>query len=596
MSRSGWPTGGTGATMLPRQRVIRQVLRAALNACAGAGTLGLVVKGLSCEPRIGTGASPRTKTAIGGFGVLALLSDAIRRVTPFVKGDVMRPVLLSLFSFALVGCGSNNLASNLVKPPDFDPNGGSTCKVQKSQSKPLIVEWPSPERGELEAKVMAGLAVARYTGCELKLLTRCTAPGGYAYTSYTPKKDTISIKNQDELYANIPVGAAKFEAKLATAGELGVEMTLVGRYLAENDKVRSDHLKGRCDGATHIIAGLTVGAFEFFAAGQAEVGGGLDVLGAGTGGKSKAKRETLTRDGDPAACRADGTNTAPPAGCGAVIRIEVVPLECVPGKRFVEGQGCVSGKGPASTTSGSAGAEMVLVPAGEFGMGCAPYNHSCKKDEKPRHMVYLDAFYIDKTEVTVDQYVACVKDGQCTASGTGRRCNYDKSGAGGYPINCVDWNQANAFCRWAKKRLPTEAQWEKAARGTDDRMYPWGNQKATCSHAVMDNPDFPAYRSDGCGRDMSWPVGSRPAGASPYGALDMAGNLSEWVADYYDEGYYENSAERNPTGPSSGSTRVLRGGGYIYWEAPIFRATNRFPNAPGEAKAYWGFRCARPAR
>ncbi len=464
----------------------------------------------------------------------------------------MRAVwLVLLLGVAFVGCGPNNLASNLVKPPDFDPKGMAKCRVQKSQTKPLIVEWPSAERRKLEASAKKGLVVARYLGCELKLLTGCTAPGRYGYTAYTPKKDTVRIKNEDDLYANMPVGAAKFEAKLATSGELGVQMTLVGRYLAENHVVRTDELKGSCDGATHLVAGLTVGAFEFFA--------------------GQAKRETLSQDGDAAACQASAGKEAPPKGCAALIRIQVIPLECALGTHFEQGKGCVADSVPEG---------MVLIPAGSFWMGCAPADKDCYEDEKPRHEVVLDAFYIDKTEVTVRQYRRCVPSGACTAPGSGGYVNSKKPGREDHPVNYTDWHQASAYCRWAKKRLPTEAEWEKAARGTDDRIYPWGNQPPSCQYAVM--RIFRVGR--GCGRKSTWPVGSKPAGASPYGVLDMVGNVREWVADYYDRDYYqtESSTDRNPSGPSDGEDRVFRGGGWSGDDTRDLRISNG-PNAHTES-------------
>ncbi len=206
--------------------------------------------------------------------------------------------------------------------------------------------------------------------------------------------------------------------------------------------------------------------------------------------------------------------------------------------------------------------EMVSVPAGEFWMGCHATDSECVGDEKPGRMVYLDAFKIDKTEVTVDAYAACVNAGICSAPDTtSQYCvtehnNWGKSGRDNHPVNCVDWFQADAYCRWGGKQLPTEAQWEKAARGTDGRIYPWGNKVASCTHAVMDDG------GQGCGTNLSNSVGSKPAGASPYGALDMSGNVWEWTADWYDSGYDASSPSRNPTGPSSGSDRVFRGGGF----------------------------------
>jgi len=199
-------------------------------------------------------------------------------------------------------------------------------------------------------------------------------------------------------------------------------------------------------------------------------------------------------------------------------------------------------------------------------------------NQKPVHTVYLDAFYIDKYEVTNAQYRKCVEAGACdTPEGT---TYYDNADYAQHPAVFVSWNDADAYCQWAGKRLPTEAEWEKAARGTDGRTYPWG-EGIDCDHAQ--------YLE--CGM-RTVPVGSKPKGASPYGALDMAGNVCEWVADWYDSGYYASSPETNPEGPASGRSRVIRGGSWDCNEAFVL-AANRDGYSPVDALDYLGFRCAR---
>jgi len=230
------------------------------------------------------------------------------------------------------------------------------------------------------------------------------------------------------------------------------------------------------------------------------------------------------------------------------------------------------------------GMVMVYVPTGEFLMGSADSDKAAQSDEKPQHTVYVDAFWIDRTEVTNAQYKKCAQAGACKASGYAGDSKYNGDDQ---PAVGVDWNRAQACCQWAGRQLPTEAQWEKAARGAqaDGRIYPWGNQPATCEYAVMKDGS-----GSGCGKDAPWPVGGKPKGVSPYGALDMAGNVWEWVADWYDEKYYANSPSRNPIGPSSGQYRVLRGGSFVY-DAQNVRGAYRGGNLPGHW--YWnlGFRC-----
>jgi len=214
--------------------------------------------------------------------------------------------------------------------------------------------------------------------------------------------------------------------------------------------------------------------------------------------------------------------------------------------------------------------EMVRVPAGEFIMG----SDSGETDEKPVHRVYLDEYFIDKYEVTNEQYNQCVSAGSCSANG-----KFNSFTDPQQPVVGVDWNQADTYCKWAGKRLPTEAEWEKAARGTDGRTYPWG-EGIDCSRANYGD----------CKHGKTKPVGSYPSGASPYGAMDMAGNVWEWCADWY--GYYQNSPNRNPTGPGSGQSRVLRGGSWIATPDHL-RSSDRVLTNPTSWNYFSGLRCVR---
>jgi len=243
---------------------------------------------------------------------------------------------------------------------------------------------------------------------------------------------------------------------------------------------------------------------------------------------------------------------------------------------------------------------MCLISAGSFWMGCnSAVDDDCSSDESPYHEVTLGGYYMDKTEVTVAAYGMCVTAGACTAPSTGFDCNWNVSGREGHPVNCVTWTQSGAYCAWAGKRLPTEAEWEKAARGTDGRKYPWGNEATTCEYAVMDDGT-----NGGCGTDSTWDVCSKsPAGDSPYGLCDMSGNVWEWVSDWYDSGYYSSSPASNPTGPDSASTRVGRGGSFAYggsfdyyFDDVYLRASDRDDVNPSDYSHFLGFRCARDAQ
>lgn len=246
------------------------------------------------------------------------------------------------------------------------------------------------------------------------------------------------------------------------------------------------------------------------------------------------------------------------------------------------GKGAGGGEGGAGAgksfacESAAVPGEAVKVPAAAFPMGCnGGVDKECKDDEKPMHTVSLDAFEIDRTEVTQAQYAACVNAGECTAPA----CEWDCA-AGELPAGCVHWSDAKAYCTWAKGHLPTEAEWELAARGTDGRAFPWGDGAPDCDHVNM----------EGCG-DKAANVGSHPKGASPYGAMDMAGNVVEMVADFYGATYYAASPATDPTGPASGAHYVGRGGGYKS-EAVWQRASARDTYDSGDASASLGFRCA----
>jgi eukaryotic-like serine/threonine-protein kinase len=222
-------------------------------------------------------------------------------------------------------------------------------------------------------------------------------------------------------------------------------------------------------------------------------------------------------------------------------------------------------------------AVLVYVPEGEFLMGSE--DADAWDREKPQRMVYLDAFWIYQHPVTNQEYQGCVDAGECNAPLNERY--FSDSKYTDHPVVYVSWLDATAYCQWAGGRLPTEAEWEKAARGTDGRKYPWGNDSPSCSLANY----------SGCVGGTS-PVGSYLLGASPYGALDMAGNVFEWVADWYAEEYYSRAPDENPTGPNSGQYRLLRGGS-LYNNQRNLRVSYRIRNYPDYWLDYIGFRCLR---
>ncbi|MBM3234751.1 formylglycine-generating enzyme family protein [Candidatus Poribacteria bacterium] len=221
------------------------------------------------------------------------------------------------------------------------------------------------------------------------------------------------------------------------------------------------------------------------------------------------------------------------------------------------------------------GAEMVLMPAGEFLMGSdKSKDNLADDDELPQRKVYLDGYWIYKYEVTVAQYRKFCQE-------TGKQMPEEPSWGwqDEHPIANVTWDDAVAYCQWAGVELPTEAQWEKAARGTDGRIYPWGNEwdASRCNNKTT-------------GPGLTTAVSSYPAGGSPYGVMDMAGNVWEWCADWYDKKYYASAPDRNPSGPTSGTKRVLRGGSWVIGSPIYLRAADRYGVSPEVSYSFYGFR------
>ena len=234
--------------------------------------------------------------------------------------------------------------------------------------------------------------------------------------------------------------------------------------------------------------------------------------------------------------------------------------------------------------------EMVFVPSGGFEMGapaelgleiCEKFSIDCSledyMDETPVHWVEIRSFWMYRTEVTNDHYRLCVEDGGCPMPAFTEF--FQNELFSDHPVVYVDWYSAEAYCTWAGGRLPSEAEWEKASRGQVGRIFPWGDQ-----------PECGLGNVKGCTQGLSAAVGSFPDGSSPYGALDMAGNAAEWVADWYSADYYEDSPLVDPTGPEAGELRVARGGS---WKNPFtgVRATNRTANFPDVYSTGVSFRC-----
>jgi formylglycine-generating enzyme required for sulfatase activity len=238
---------------------------------------------------------------------------------------------------------------------------------------------------------------------------------------------------------------------------------------------------------------------------------------------------------------------------------------------------------------------MVLISAGTFMMGCDPANHVvyCEGNQGPLHAVTLDAFLIDRDEVSNSAYQVCVKVGVCPAPKTEDSPlapdYFEGAGYANFPVVNVSWQAAQTYCTWLGKRLPSEAEWEKAARGVKDtRPYPWGRKAPSCWRGNFISPRGACYFGP-------LEIGSHGLqGASPYGVLDLSGNVSEWVADWYEQTYYTRSPSTNPQGPEDGELKVVRGGS---WNDMWFRTHLAYRDAqlPTFTSPETGFRCAATA-
>jgi len=230
---------------------------------------------------------------------------------------------------------------------------------------------------------------------------------------------------------------------------------------------------------------------------------------------------------------------------------------------------------PPVSASERAEVKLVTVPAGTFLYGCnGIVDRQCPPSEPAGQRAEVAAFRIDRTEVRVSEFRSCVDSGACDPPAADSGCNWETPGRGDHPVNCIDWDQAAGYCSWVGKRLPTEQEWEKAARGTDGRTYPWGNEGASCDVAVMSSG-----AGGGCGESSTAPVGSRDSGRSPYGLFDMAGNVLEWTGTLHESG---------------GEARVLRGGSWQN-DASAVRSSHREGALPSLRHESVGFRCAQGA-
>ena len=281
--------------------------------------------------------------------IRALEPNHIRGVLPAI----------SLAALCLASCLSGG------SQPPLDPSSiaGPRCQVTQSHTRPLIVEWPASDRMDLETMLHEGEGiVVRYSGCELELLRHCRAKGSYKYVAGTRQDEQLVIRDTDELFAKMPLGAASLEAAVSRGKELNVNLSVVGKYVFGESRLRIRDLRGAdCGGATHIVVGLTAGSFEMAAKSTRSAGADVGVVG----GKTSGQTEVLRQAGSAAACnQSTPADPHPPDGCGAMLRLELSQLECPVAQEFVEGKGCVAtGEEPAQQGEDAALGTLVMESA-----------------------------------------------------------------------------------------------------------------------------------------------------------------------------------------------------------------------------------------
>jgi formylglycine-generating enzyme len=595
--------------------------------------MGVVDGSMGPRGRTGDSGPPPPGCALparGALGVRRRASDTT--ASPRVLFGV---VLLT----ALIACGGGLPGSPELLPTETPAavfGSSEACEWFAPQPEPDLMAWAPSSRANLKMLHEQGVVAVRYEAknCAVSLeVLDCVGEEQYDFSPYGARETKIATTER-ELLAELPLGGSRLEGEVGDGRALRTDYMLVG---VQGIRVRSAYdgarLRGKCERATHVISKIFVGGFGM-AAGRSEVlAAGATVFGVGGGLRQEREAERLVQEGDPEACEVAQRTGAQEPRCSVPLRVGLTPIVgradggCPSGTHW-DGQRCVGDRAVVSRCP--AGTEIrdgecrptidTSCPPGlvfEEGVGCRPVSPeptprpptrsvgdtpgSCgpdmaffaptelSVDEPSQPRVALAPFCLDRTEVTVGAYRACIRSGRCEEPPWNSPCNA-RGSDDLQPINCVSWQHAATHCIAVGKRLPTEHEWEWAARGAERRSFPWGEQPPG------------ALLVNGCGAecqpaahalhlvDDRWPnsapVGSFPAGATPEGVLDMAGNLAEWTASPWCHA---------GDGPCNELFRVVRGGHHRSHLADSLRgsARQRLPLDPGNP--YVGFRCARSA-
>jgi sulfatase modifying factor 1 len=545
------------------------------------------------------------------------------------------PIAPVALAWLTASCGeTSSVAPALLDPSKpKDAFEGVNCSALRPPTEPDLMAWDSGQRARLKQLGERGVVGVRYkaVGCNVELeVLNCVGKGAaYEFSAYSATETKVA-KSARDLYADMPIGAARLGAKVGGGRALRTDYMLAGVLAtAPMESFPSDKLEGDCKRATHVVSQLYLGGFAMAAGESEKLAAEASLFGAGAGAQQDRTAERLATEGDAEACAKAQKTQAREAGCSVPLRIGLTPIagrvegapptcpagatwngteceerkvvtkvdcpkgttlkdgqcvasvstECPAGTSFQAGKGCVAsvntscpagtrfeqGRGCVATVVEPAKPIAPAAPRASEGMAQLAGGTYTMGDTK--QTVTVAPVALDLTEVTVDAYAKCVSAGKCSAPNTGGYCNWNVGGKGNHPINCVDWNQATAYCQWAGKRLPTEPEWEWAARGqARGTEYPWGND-APGAHACWNRW---SSKQDTCA------VGGFPSGDAPGGIHDLAGNVWEWTSTAYDS-----------------SARVSRGGSWSSGNPSFLRAANRIRFVPSFRDSNLGFRCAR---
>lgn len=487
----------------------------------------------------------------------------------------MRVAGIVALSALLGGCqalGISSSSSSSGTKPAAQASAGCPEGLERRAS---LVAVPFPLRRAVLAGVEDGLVAVRYTragcGAQLEVVEGCRVRGRYAWRAKASARGVV-LRTESELRRRLALSGEALEARRKGPGGLRIDERVVGGYVAPKGLgYTRGRLDGACDEATHVLAAIELGGFAVSVGSPTRLEG-FD----GFADRRVEGVEAVARAGDAKQCKAPAATDAP-KGCDQPLAVRLAAI--------------TDGAAPAPQSS------MVRIEAGTFWMG----SDTDGADARPRHEVRLDAFEIDRTEVTVEAYQACVKANKCKPSGRGARCNGDTEQD--HPVNCVAFTDAAAYCAFDGKRLPTEAEWERAARGVDGRSFPWGEAWPPPAGAGNFSDEIAAEASTNWahvgkyvdGFPFSAPVGTFTQHASPDGVYDVVGNVAEWVSDIYDPKAYLQKGRDNPKGARRGSARVVRGGGFGHARPEHLRVHARAFYVPGTRSQHIGFRCARDA-